>query len=51
MRRYQIIIKETKPGAKWEFIAHGARYERIEALYAIDRYKARGFETKLLPVN
>ena len=49
MARYQIVKME--PGAdRWQFVAHGARYEREEAEEFRSRLHARGCETKLLTI-
>lgn len=49
MKRVQIIAME--PGAeKWEFRAHGARWEKSEAEAMGASLKARGCNVRLLPV-
>jgi len=53
--RYQIIIKprqklENDP-RKWSFIAHGARYDKADAMETRLRYEQRGFAVKLLPCD
>ena len=44
---YQIIAKNGLDG-KWQFVAHGARYNLNDANQTIESYKARGIPARKL---
>lgn len=50
MRRYQIAQRLKASANKWELRAHGARFNRAEALATVERSAALGYESRLLPL-
>ena len=43
------IIRNRKGESKWQFLAHGATYERAKALEIKADYESRGDRIRLLP--
>jgi hypothetical protein len=55
MAKLYQILRRPRPQkgeerAKWEFVAHGARYTKEEADEACQRTELNGWETKRLPL-
>lgn len=54
MKRYQIIMRPiaTASGERgvWSFAAHGARWERQEALERCARLKENGYQSRMILV-
>lgn len=54
MTRYQIIERPiaTATGEKgtWSFVAHGARYERAQAIECIENGKKYGYERRKIKI-
>lgn len=49
--RVQIVKREPEPGAKWVFVAHGARYQPAEAEDVRQTLERRGCKVQFLPVE
>lgn len=49
-KKYQIIKRVAGKDTKWEFVAHGSRFDKENALGMCDLIKSHGSKVRLLPL-
>lgn len=48
----QVQILKMEPGAdRWQFVAHGARYDLTDATEMVERIKARGARALIIVID
>lgn len=45
------IVKREPGESRWQFVAHGAGYDKTEAEQMKARYESRGCDVRFLPVR